>query len=751
MDSPASASPQTKGQKWLERIQAASKREEKFLEQAARAENIYLGKTEEGAEKKYFNILHSNIETIVPAIYSATPKPDIRRRWNDSTSLAPDDPMAQQKAAEEELYRSAATMIERAIIVQTDDGALDSEMEGLAQSSFNAGRGVIRVRLVEEEPATGEIDDDVTEDTLGAATNEDGDSNTEPEAEETQEDALEAQQKIQRLRYEAVSWRDFRFGPAKRWQDVPWVAFRHMVPEETIREWTKDEGVKAQLAALSSPTVDGQEDTKGDTAVWEIWCKNSKTVKFIRETDGVIYKTTDDPLGLTSFFPCTRPVQPVEVVGSLTPVTPYAIYEELAEELDRVTRRIRKLIEGIKVRGGAYAGEMFKGVEKIAELGDNEITEIQGVEALAQQGGLDNGITWWPIEKAIEAVRELAVHREAIKATIYEVTGISDIVRGASNATETATAQQIKSQWGSLRIQKMQRLIERAVREIFIMSAELIGEKFTAQTLNAITGMEYTPGIDMVFKSHVARVYRIDVETDSTIKADMSKSKEEMAEFLNGTAMFFQSMAPLAQQGMIPQGLMAELYVSFARTFRLGKTAEDVLEQMAAQAKQAPPPPSPEVQQQMAQAQEQIAAIQEEAAKLAEENQALKSQKVGEAEAQALKLQFEQEKNAQALVHAEQKHQQDMAFAAEKNALTLQQAQQQAAQKQAMAASGGVRIGVDEEGVSTALAEFGKLIVDRMEKGDEAILKAILAPKTVKAVRGADGKIEGAVSQTVLN
>jgi hypothetical protein len=297
----------------------------------------------------------------------------------------------------------------------------------------------------------------------------------------------------------------------------------------------------------------------------------------------------------------------------------------------------------------------------------------------------------------------------------------------------------------------MQRLIERCVREVFIIAAELIAEKFTPQTLTAITGIEYTPEIDAVFKNRVSRVYRIDVETDSTIKSDMSKSKTEMAEFLQGTASFFQTMAPMAQAGMIPANLMSEIYSSFARTFRLGKQAEDALEQMTQQAKQQPAAPSPEVQQQMQQAQEQMGQMQEEGAKLAEENQNLKTQQASDAAAQAEKLRFEQSKNQQALVFAQEKHQQDMVFTQQKNALALEQAQQAAAQKQAVAAAGSVRIGVDEEGVGTALAEFGKMMVERMEKGDDAILKAILAPKTVKAVRGADGKIEGAVSQTVLN
>jgi hypothetical protein len=683
MDSPASVKhPATeRGTKWIDRIRAAGEREVEFTKQATRAEAIYMN-SDKGADKKYFNILHSNVETIVPAIYSATPKPDIRRRFNDSTGLTdPQDPMAQQGLMMDKVYRDAASMIERAIIVQTDDGALDMEMEALAGASFTAGRGIIRVRLLEEDAASGEIDDDVTEDALSTAVNEEAESSTEVEDEEADPEALaEKQNTVQRIGFEAVSWRDFRQGPAKRWQDVPWVAFKHLIPEETIKEWSKDEGVKAQLRALPPATSDGEEDTSSDTAVWEVWCKSSKTVKFIRESDGVIFKTVKDPLGLTAFFPCARPIQPIERIGDLCPVCPYSIYEELAEELDLVTRRIRKIIAGIKVRGGAAAGDMIKGIKDIAGLGDNEIAEITGVEAFAQQGGLEKGITWWPIEKSIQALEALSVHRESIKATIYEVTGISDIVRGASNAQETARAQEIKSQWGSLRIQKMQRLMERCVREVFVMAAELIAEKFTPQTLTAITGIEYSAEIDAVFKSRVARVYRIDVETDSTIKSDMSKSKQEMAEFLNGTATYFQAMAPMAQQGMMDPALMSEIYTSFARTFRLGKQAEDALEQAAAKAKQGPPPIPSEVQQQMQQ-------MQEELAKLQEENQSLKADKSAEMQKAQLDGQvkvavaqqdmgLKREEHQFKMATEAQKHQMNMAAMEQKNVMDIRGAQQ---------------------------------------------------------------------------
>jgi len=605
------------GRKWLDRINAADKREENWTKQAKRAEAIYLNLTESGAHKFYFNILHSNIETIVPAIYSATPRPDIRRRFGDK------DPIAKQ----------AATMLERAILVQIDDGTLDPEMESLACSAFTAGRGILRLRLVEEDALNGEIDDEVKDEAEEAAQfdseAQESAAEGEPEGDGpalTELPELGEPPKLQRITFEAVPWTDFRFGAAKRWKDVPWVAFRHMITAEQIKSWSEEDGVKAQIKSVSSGALDDLEAGADDVPVWEVWCKASRTVKFIRDRDGVVYKSVDDPLGLSSFFPCPRPIQPIERIGNLLPVAPFEFYSDLAEELDLVTRRIQKLIAGVRVRGGAAAGEMIKGVKEIADLGDNEIAEIRGVEAFAQQGGLEKGITWWPIEKSIAAITALSQHRDQIKATIYEVTGISDIIRGASVASETATAQQIKSQWGSLRIQKMQRLIERTVRDVFVMCSELIATRFTPETLQAITTLEYTSEVDAIFKNRVSRFYRIDVETDSTVKADMSKSKQEMAEFLNGTAQYMQTMAPAVQQGAIPSKIAVEIYSAFARTFRLGKSVEDALAELSEQAAQPQEPQiPPEVEQQIQQGMEQIQQLQEQLAQVTEEYQRLKA------------------------------------------------------------------------------------------------------------------------------
>jgi hypothetical protein len=562
------------GTKWKDRIEQASKRENEWLKDAAKAEAIYLSEVKDGAPKQYFNILHSNVETIVPATYNSTPAPDIRRRFGD------EDPIS----------KTVADILERSIKMQIDDGALDGEMEGVAQSAFSGGRGVIRLRLYTEEEQEQESEDEIDDAVEETAQADDGDGE-----DDEQPEAPEPKVGRQEICFEAFSFKDVRFGPAKRWKDVPWMAYRHSIPGETIAKWEQDEAVKAQITATA--TEDGSGEDKGDTAVWEVWDKSTRKVMFIKDTDGLVYKVIDDPLKLSGFFPSPRPVQPLEVVGRFTPLSPFKVYEELANELEVITKRIQKIVAGIKVRGGAAAGETLKEIAKIAQLDDNEIGEIRGVEALAQQGGLDKAITWWPIEKAVEALRALAEHRESTKAQIYEVTGISDIVRGASNAQETARAQEIKTQWGSLRIQKMQRLLERCVRDIFVMCAELISTKFTDENIQAMTGIQLTPEINAVLRDRVTQFYRVDVESESTIKADLSRTRGEMTQFMQGATAFISSIGPMVQEGAIPANVAIELFSAFSRTFKLGKAAEDVLSQLATQTQQQaqqPPPQKPD-------------------------------------------------------------------------------------------------------------------------------------------------------------
>lgn len=626
------------GTKWMERIRAAEKREEDWRKDAREAEKAFTNDEKGDGGKLYdFNILHSNVETIVPAIYNSTPIPDIRPRWLEAVGEAPEPPQQPQagpqgampgqppqmdpraalmaqaqfqqamqawqaKQQRDKDAKNYGDMIERAIATQIDDNRLDTEVEQVAQDAFLSGRGVLRVKF--EAIFEGDV-----------ATNE-------------------------TLPVEAVSWRDFRMGPAKRWSAVPWVAFRHVASRETLEAKVIDPELEARQTA-DIPTT-GPENDEDDIPYWEIWCRETKKVKFVREHDGHILKLTDDPMGLKGFFPMPPPVQPITLTGKMTPVCPFTIYKKLADELDQITKRINRIMKGLKVRG-IIAGDVEK-LLSLAEADDNEIRVETNLEGLAQNGGIEKAVMWWPVDKAILVLKELYAQRETVKSSIYEITGISDIVRGASNANETLGAQEIKTRWGALRIQKMQRLIERSVRDVFVIMAELISTKFSEPTLYQMTGIEITDGMRAMMQSPVLASYRVDVESDSTVRADLTRQKEDMSEFLSGTGNFFGTMGPLIQQAPETAEPITDIYASMARVFKLGREAEDALERLKNLAKQAAknPPPNPEEQQMQA------------------EMEMKKADAAANMQAKEADLAFQKQKNDQELAFQREKHDMDM-------------------------------------------------------------------------------------------
>jgi hypothetical protein len=70
---------------------------------------------------------------------------------------------------------------------------------------------------------------------------------------------------------------------------------------------------------------------------------------------------------------------------------------------------------------------------------------------------------------------------------IYEITGISDLMRSVSNTNETATASLQKGKFGSLRLQQRQEALNNYIKDVYKICAHIICEMYSAQTLQKIT------------------------------------------------------------------------------------------------------------------------------------------------------------------------------------------------------------------------------------------------------------------------
>jgi hypothetical protein len=180
--------------------------------------------------------------------------------------------------------------------------------------------------------------------------------------------------------------------------------------------------------------------------------------------------------------------------------------------------------------------------------------------------------------------------RDIEKQTIYEITGMADIVRGASNPMETATAQQIKGQFATLRLSDRQAEIQRFARDLIALKAEIISEKFEERTLMLMAGTDLLAQTDMsvpvtfgeaitVLRDDALRAYRIDIETDSTIAIDEQLEKQSSVEFLQSMGQFVGQTVPMMQTVPSLAPAFIESVMACARKFRAGRSVEESFEQ----------------------------------------------------------------------------------------------------------------------------------------------------------------------------
>lgn len=625
---------------WLDNIEHSSEREKHWRDTAASAVRAYRGHDSEapaGETPDEFNIFHANVETKLPAIFNTKPVPDVRRRFNDR------DPVA----------KTVSQLLERCISYSIDSYDFMGLMQSVLFDGEVPGRGMARVRYVpymreQAEPVEGE---------------------------EPQQPEMEYEEAV----CEYVPWSRFRIGVADTWEDVPWIAFQHYLTKEDVEQLAGKKAadtIQMDACAVGIKPDDAHEfakmpDIYKRATVWEIWDKDTRRVIFVSEG----YKAgpllvEDDPLGLTKFFPTPRPYQPILTTCDLTPVSPYSIYKSLVDELNTVQKRIKALTGMIRAKGAYPAGA--DDLQRLAEAGDGELVDLNGAH-LAADGAFDKMVIWWPIETMAKVLAIIVQQREQIKQTIYEVTGLSDIVRGASKASETATAQELKAQWGSQRIQRSQSDVQRFARDLFDIKAEIVATKFSPETVMMISGVELMPADQMqaaqeaaqsgqplppqvqealknppleevfgLMQSDSMRSFKVDIESDSTIRADMTRWQKQMSDFLTGTANYIKAVGPAVQSGQMPPQIATEIYAAFARHYKLGKAAEDALDQMSeAAAKPQPPKPDPEMEKAKQQAaldqKKQEADAQAEQARIAADAQA----NAAKAEQDAIKMDAE--------------------------------------------------------------------------------------------------------------
>jgi hypothetical protein len=629
----------------------------------------------ETKESRY-NVLWSNIQTLLPALYSKNPKPDFQRRFLDA------DPVG----------RVVCQILERATSFTLDKEDFFLTARQCVTDRLLPGRGTVWIRYVPHfaEGGEGMLGNE------GPEIDDDADANEAPDVPQT----ASSGEPIVDVEYEEIDidyvhWSDFGHTVARTWQEVRAVwRICYLTRDELKKRFGDEIGAGVPLD-YKPEDLKGQEVTEYQqkAAIYEIWDKTTKKVYWLSK--GMMFKpldVRDDMLGLEGFFPCPRPMLPNHANDTVIPVPDYAMYQDQANQLDDLTSRAKLLSDALRV-AGVYDSSV-PGLQQILAGGyDNRLVPVDSWAAFAEKGGLKGAVELLPMDMIATTLLSIYETREKVKQDLYEITGMADIIRGSTDPDETYGAQKIKSNWASIRLVDMQAEVQRFARDVVVLVAEVLANQFDIKTLAEISGYPLMTAqekqiaqmiqqlggelpddmekpfseptweeVDKLLRDSNMRHFRLDIETDSTLKMDQMQEKQDRTEFLSAVGDFLKS-AEGADPAMMP--LLGQMLMFAVRAFPVGKQLEacmqETVDMLEKRAKQAMDNPQPNPEQVKAQTQIQIA----------------QGKQQGDMQAEQMRGQIEMRKLQQEAQNDQQKAQLDAWVAQMEQHAQAQQAQQE--------------------------------------------------------------------------
>jgi hypothetical protein len=585
-----SDTPQGWAERWQVEIAAARKEVETWHTQATKAIAQYLDEKRDAEyqEGGRLNLYHSNITTLQALLYGKTPSVDVGRRFADS-----DDDQA----------RVAAEMIERMLNtdIERDSDSYADAMELALLDRLLAGLGVMRMRYVaefetQEVPAqVGTQPDPVT---------------GQPVEIELAPAYSQEVKTFEDVETDYVHWRDFLWSPARVWKEVRWIGFRSFMPYESLVD-RFGQKIADEVPLKSKKRGDDEEGTGLEAdpwsraEVWEIWSKEDKKVYWWVDGCDVILDVKDDLLGLDGFWPCPRPMMANVATSKFVPKPDFEIAKKLYYQIDTLFVRIGLLEKSIRVSGVYDKANPDVG-RLISIAAENELVPVDNWAMFAEKGGLKGSVDWFPIETITLVLDKLTSQLNQKIQLLYQISGMSDIMRGATNPTETLGAQQLKAKFASVRVQRLQDDVARCASDAQRIRAEIISKHFDPETIMTRSNVQYTDDRDLAQQAVQLikdrfHAYRITVKPEAVAMTDFAALKQERTEFLAALSSFLPPMMAAAQQiqGSLPSLLKMLKWVMTG--FRGASTIEGVLDQAIAAAEKSaqqptPPKPNPRIQ-----------------------------------------------------------------------------------------------------------------------------------------------------------
>jgi hypothetical protein len=680
---------QTPNEHWIKEVDAAAKELRKFWERGRRVVKRYMDDSEPASQgfqqvmnvDKY-NVFWANVGVLKSALYANPPKPVVKREFDDY---------------QDQIGRVASQIMER---------LLSQPFEHIEAEANDVFTQVVEDRLI---PGLGQVwlryEPEIEDLELEPAVTDKKKRVIKP--------AVTSSQIVnEEVEMDYVYWEDFLWSPSRTWKEVRWVARRVYMDR---KEFTKRFGAaKAGLVSWTSrPSKEKSDRVTPEnlavkkTEVFEIWDKPTRTVVFLSRSCSYLLETTGDPLEIHGFFPCPPPLRATTTTSSTVPKADYLMVQSQYRRLDNLTLRIGMLEDAIQA-SGVY-DKSNKELSQLLSGNMNKMIPVDNWAMFAEKGGIKGVVDWFPLDMIVGALDKLRELKGDAKTELYELTGISDIMRGTSAPRETATAQGLKAQYSSVRLQFVQGEVAKFVQATLRIKADIICKHFQPENIIKNSMIDLTPDAEMapaavaLLKDTWERHYRVVIYADTLSIPDYNAERQGRTEFITAMGQYISQVIPLVQMEPGATPFLMQILQWGVASFRSAQSIEGVFNKALTEMTKAlmqPKPPAPpdpkliaanaKIQGDAAKAQQTAAHDQQkfQQAMVLEQQKATNSQQIEVIQAQA-DIAADQGKQQAAttkmiadavaaalthqadLVKADEKHRQAMVHTQEKHAVAL--------------------------------------------------------------------------------
>ena len=450
----------------LEAIEQDEKAMSGYHVTCQKVDDLYsLQQTDIFADDTDFQLFWASMEILKPAIYARPPVPVVAPRFKDR------DPVVSL----------ASEMVERALVSTFADGDIDEVMLETRDDLALNNRGVQWLTYE----------------------NDDG----------------------QKVCIEHLDRTDFGHEPARKWADVGRVWRRAwMTRREMADRFDGDHYMQANFTIRSEEVSAGSADNSEKAGVYEVWSKPDNRVYWVTPGCAEILDEGEPHLDLRGFFPCPRPAYGTRRRRSLVPVPDYLRYSNTLGQISELTRRIYDLLQEVRLKGFFPAGGDIGAAVETALADQNSASILIPVPAAAFMGSSGgNLVQFLPLAEISTAIQGLIAARGQLIQDFYEISGISDIMRGATDAGETLGAQQLKQHNGSIRVQDKIDELTRLAADTAHIAGEIIAEHFSPETILKMSQMKVRK------KSEIkAELDKLEKAADQELRALGEKAKGAM-------------------------------------------------------------------------------------------------------------------------------------------------------------------------------------------------------------------------------